>query len=118
VFGPAPIADFDAPLVVLDLVDAEVASLREGMSSLTARIFEQLHFSGLPSSPIATIAPGHFASKIPDVDRLLDVLHRLDDGKALVVARVPEGWSICTAAVGSAIVESVHESWRSSTPAI
>jgi hypothetical protein len=112
VMGPAPVADLEAPDVILDLVNSEVSLLREGMRHLASH---QVSETGDASSRPGDVLKAGQMHGADGGDRLLDVLRRTDEGTALVVTGMPGGAkALCTAQTGSGVASDVRSAWLSS----
>lgn len=111
VFGPAPVADMDAPDVTLLLVDQENRLIQDGMQRVVEKTTqEDTHVAPTPAEVPRSNPPG----KTLDAGRLLGVLKRIEDGDALVVTSAPGGRKIvCTAQVGSSTANDLRVSWPS-----
>jgi hypothetical protein len=112
VIGPAPVADLEAPDVILDLVNSEVSLLREGMRHVVSHQVSETSDASSRPGDVLQAGQMHGAD---DGDRLLDVLRRIDEGAALVVTGMPGGAkALCTAHTGSGVASDVRSAWLSS----
>lgn len=112
VMGPAPVADLEAPDVILNLIGSEVSLLREGMRHVASH---QVSETGDASSCPGDVLQAGQMHGADDGDRLLDVLRRIDEGAALVVTGMPGGAkALCTARTGSGVASDVRNAWLSS----
>ncbi len=106
VLGPAPIADLDASEATLNVVEAEMRLLSEGIRSIAA---------GDPSLAFGySRSPAEQEWQAPNAERLLEVLRRMEEGTCLVVTNMPCGRKVvCTARVSSAVASDVRSLWLS-----
>jgi hypothetical protein len=112
VIGPAPVADLEAPDVILNLVNSEMRLLREGMHHVASH---QVSETGEASSRPGDVLQAGQMRRVDHGDRLLDVLRRVDEGAALVVTGMPGGAkALCTAHTGSGVASGVRSAWLSS----
>ena len=115
IIGPAPVTDLDAPPIVLGLADTEMRFLRDEMQTLVARAMtvDDAQISSTASDDQHPLSNQGW--RVPDADRLLGVLRRIDEGTSLVVTSAPGGRTvICTAPVGSGVADEVRNLWSQS----